>query len=86
MKQHRARRRYFATNELKSTIRRQGRKASWFAEQIGVTQGHFSHVLHGRRDIGEDDARLIASVLGSDFSLLFDASDDARVVSNGAAA
>lgn len=67
-------RRYFATPELQRTIRRQGRMLSWFAEQIGVTQGHFSHVIRGRRGVAEDDARLIAAILGSDFFSLWDVS------------
>lgn len=68
-------RRYIATPDLKATIRRQGRLLSWFAQQIGVTQGHFSHVLSGRRSVSEDHARFIATVLGSDFFSLWNVSD-----------
>ena len=84
MSEYEARRRYIATPELKRTIKRQGRLASWFAQQIGVTQGHFSHVLYGRRDVGEQHARFIATVLGADFHLLWIVSTDADIASNEA--
>lgn len=72
------RRRYTATPELRLTIRRQGRLLSWMADQIGVSQGHFAHVLNGRRTISDDDARLLTTILGADFSALWNVSTDKR--------
>lgn len=81
MSRNAARRRYFATPELKRSIRRQGRLASWFAQQIGVTQGHFSHVLYGRRDVSEAHAQFITTVLGADFDLLWNVSGESEPAS-----
>lgn len=86
MRHRETRRRYVATPELKKLIRRQGRKARWFADQVNVTQSHFSRVLHGHRDIGEAEAKLIASVLGCDFDLIWNVSRDTDSVPEGAAA
>ena len=71
-------RRYFATSELRATIRRQGRMLTWVADQVGVTKGHFAHVLNGQRTVSDDDARLITTMLGADFSALWNVSDGAR--------
>lgn len=67
-------RRYIATPELKPTIRRQGRMLTWVADQIGVSKGHFAHVLAGHRSVSADDAMLIAAILGADFSSLWNVS------------
>lgn len=72
------RRRYTATPELRSTIRRQGRLLTWMADQIGVSQGHFTRILDSERTVSADDARLLTTILGADFSALWNVSTDKR--------
>lgn len=45
-------------------IASQGRRMDWLAARVGVSQGHLTHVLAGRRRLQEEHARRIADALG----------------------
>jgi len=75
MKHELAGRRYFATDQLKIRIREQGRHNRFVANQIGVSDSHFSRVLTGERWVTEEHARVVADLLQTDFSVLWKVSD-----------
>jgi lambda repressor-like predicted transcriptional regulator len=62
---------YLATDQLKIRIREQGRNSRWIAKQLGLSESHFSRVLSGERWVAEHHARLVASLLGVDFFVLW---------------
>lgn len=65
-------RRYRAKPALRAEIARQGRRADWFASQIGVQPSYLSKVFGGYRRLSEVQARIAAGVLGVDFFVLFE--------------
>ena len=76
--------RYRATN-LREVIAAQGRKASWVAEQAGISRFLFSHVVAGRRTISGTVAEQVARTLETPLFLLFELSEDTETVSGEAA-
>lgn len=75
--------RYTATPELRRQISLQGRKAAWVARQIGVSKAQMSRVLDGTRTLAERDARVVAALLGVDFSSVFEFPDGFSGYPNG---
>lgn len=73
-------RRYFATDRVKEEIVSQGRRFDWIADQVGVSKSHLTRVLSGERHVDEFTARLIAVLLGRDFSLLWEVADSIEKV------
>jgi hypothetical protein len=67
--------RYTATPELRRMIELQGRKATWMARQIGVSKAQMCRVLDGSRTLAERDARVVAALLGVEFSSVFEFPD-----------
>lgn len=63
--------RYQATPLVAAVIEEQGRRKTWMAEQIQVTNSQVSHVLAGRRTVVESDARIWANILGVPFGALW---------------
>ena len=47
------------------------------AEQIGISQGHYSHIENGERSINPDHAKRLAAVLGVDAQLVIDKVNEA---------
>jgi len=85
MKHDIARRRYFATDHLKTAIEHQGRTFRWVARQIGVSDSHFNRVLSGERWVSEERARLVAALLSLDFCLLWKVAESTKSVERSAA-
>lgn len=56
---------------IRRTLREQGRKQGWLAEQLGLNQSYLSTMLTGQRPISAELVERIAEVLGvpvSDFT------------------
>lgn len=68
--------RYTANANLRDAVTRTGRRLNWIAAQLGVSRSHLSHILAGRRTISEADARVLVALIGGEFSVLFELSDD----------
>ena len=49
---------------ITALIAAQGRRMDWLAERVGVSQGHLTHVLAGRRRLRPEHAQRIAEALG----------------------
>lgn len=61
-------------------MRLQGRRANWAADQLGVSKSKLSKVMSGQQTLAAPDARLLAALLGVDFSLLFEGPIGTNVV------
>lgn len=62
---------WFQAVRLDEVLMAQGRKQRWLAGQIGVSEGHLSHVIRGKRSVNEQVGRRIAELVQVPFPLLF---------------
>ena len=83
MKRQDVSRRYFATDELRLQIDRQGRRSDWLAQQLGVSKGFFSKVVSRQKSISEADARVLTALLSGDFGVLFEFPESAEEALEG---
>jgi transcriptional regulator with XRE-family HTH domain len=72
--------RYRATH-LKAIMDEQGRKRSWLARKVGVSESFIRFILSGERTVSEEVAERIATALGVPLFFAFDGTD---VPDNGA--
>lgn len=66
---------YRATPHLRREIMNQGRRQDWFVQQLGRSKSGVHYIIHGQRSVGEEDAKQIATLLDTEFHLLFDHRD-----------
>lgn len=76
-------RRFVATPHVKMRITEQGRNNRWVARQLGLSDSHFSRILTGERWISEHHARIVSSLLGVEFGVLWKVSEGTITVSIG---
>lgn len=77
-------RRYFATGQLKPTIREQGRSFRWVANLVNFSDSHFNRVMSGERWVTEENAMEIAEAIGVDFFSLWKLSDESNSLAEAA--
>lgn len=53
-----------ALDHITALIAAQGRRMDWLAERVGISQGHLTHILAGRRRLRPEHAQRIADALG----------------------
>jgi plasmid maintenance system antidote protein VapI len=56
---------------LHEALERDGRKASWLAECIGIGRSNLNHAMYGRRPLSEDKKRLIAAYMQRRYEDIF---------------
>lgn len=49
---------------VRRAIVSQGRKFSWVAKRVGISQGHLTRILAGERPLSAAQAQLLADALG----------------------
>lgn len=57
--------------------------ATWVARQIGVSKSLMSRVLSGDVTVAEDNARMLALLVGCDFFSLFELPDGSELRPSG---
>ncbi len=56
-------RHYFAPT-VEQIIDTRGLKRAWIAQRLGVSPGHLTHMLRGRRTVSDTNAQVVADLLG----------------------
>lgn len=63
---------------LHQIIRDKGFRQGWVAEQIGITQGHFSEIKTGAKPLAIEKLRPLAELLGITIDEVLDAIEAAK--------
>lgn len=63
--------RYSGMN-IRAVLDTQGRRQDWLAEQVGISDALLSMAINGKRTLGADVAKRIATVLGVPFFVIFE--------------
>ncbi len=61
----------YHTIRIGPTLKEQGRKQRWLADQVGIHESVVSDWVNGRRTVDELRARQISKIMGVPFILLF---------------
>jgi plasmid maintenance system antidote protein VapI len=64
--------RRYSAPRLRETLRQQGRSGRWLARQVGIHESQLSRSYTGKQPLPESVAGRIASLIGVEFSMLFD--------------
>lgn len=56
-------------NEIEATLKERGIKKIWLADKAGISSGHITNILKGKRDILPDVLEKINKALGTNFKL-----------------
>lgn len=61
----------FVATGLGPVLDERGIKSAWLARRVGVSRGHMTNVVKGRRTVGRPAAETVAALLGVPLFLLF---------------
>lgn len=62
----------YSAGRLGLLLDEKGVKRAWLARKAGVSRGHMTHIINGKRTVNEETAGLIAEALGLPLFLLFE--------------